>query len=79
MMMELTTDELPAAIIDALEDKHQKELEDLLKKLYGDRAKELGDATVALLEEKVQGQGGIGDDYKAKKAAHDALREALEK
>ena len=59
----------------ALENKHQGELEDLLKKLYEQRARELRDQIIALLEEKVQGRGVIDKEYQAKKDAQDALEE----
>ena len=66
MMMEKTADELPAAVTQAVEEKHEGELEDLLMRLYEDRAGELRDLVLALLEEKVQGQSSIGKQAKAK-------------
>ena len=66
MMMEKTADELPAAVTEAVEEKHQGELEDLLMRLYEERARELRDLVLAKLEEKVQGQSGIAKQAKAK-------------
>jgi hypothetical protein len=34
MLMEKTANELPAAVLAALDDKHQEELDDLLMRLY---------------------------------------------
>mmetsp|Transcript_3720 Transcript_3720/g.5614 ORF Transcript_3720/g.5614 Transcript_3720/m.5614 type:complete len:152 (+) Transcript_3720:7282-7737(+) len=63
--------------MNALEDKHQAELEDLLKKLYDQRAKELIDSLEAFLEEKVKGQATIGEIYKAKEDALDAFDQEM--
>lgn len=79
MLMEKTVDELPAAVIGALDDKHQDELDDLLMRLYQQRATELKERVLPLLEEKLQGQAGIGKSYRARVAALDALIEALGK
>lgn len=73
LMLETPDDELPAAVLGALEDKQQGELEDLLKRLYAQRARELKDQILALLEEKVQGQGVIGKNFRARNEAADAL------
>jgi len=51
--MEKTVDELPAAVIAALDEKHQEELDDLLMRSYQQRATELKDRVLAMLEEKL--------------------------
>ena len=56
MKMKLTPEEIPAAIERLIEDKHQKELEDLLLKLYEQKAVELKEEMLAMMEEKVQKQ-----------------------
>jgi len=76
-MMEKTADELPAAVTQALDEKHQGELEDLLMRIYEQRARELRDLVGAWLEEKAQGQGVIAENYRARTAAVDALIHAL--
>lgn len=53
MLMEKTVDELPAAVITALDEKHQEELDDLLMSSYKQRATELKDRVLAMLEEKL--------------------------
>lgn len=75
--MEKTADELPAAVLGALDDKHHEELDDLLMRLYKQRADELKGQVLALLEEKVQGQTVIAKNFKAKGAALAAVADAL--
>ena len=77
-MMEKTADELPAAVGEAIDEKHQGELEDLLMRLYEERAGELRDLVGAWLEEKAQGQAVIAENYRARTAAVDALIAALD-
>lgn len=52
MQIDLPSEEIPAAIEHLLEEKHQQELEDLLLKLYEQKAVELREEVVALIEEK---------------------------
>jgi len=66
-------------VLQALENKHQDELEDLLKKLYEQRARELRDQIIALLEEKVQGRGVVDKDFQVKKDALGALIDGVVK
>jgi len=56
MKMNMTPEEIPAAIERLIDDKHQKELEDLLLKLYEQKAIELKEEMLAMMEEKVQKQ-----------------------
>jgi len=53
MKLELTPEEIPAALERIVDDKHQKELQDWLLKLYEQKAIELKEEILALLEEKV--------------------------
>lgn len=56
MRLELTPEEIPSAIESLIDDKHQKELADWLLKLYEQKAIELKEQILALLEEKVAKQ-----------------------
>ena len=66
-MLEVPADQIPAAALNALEVKHQTELEDLLKNLYDKKAKELLETIQTFLEAKVRGQADIGLEYQSKK------------
>lgn len=52
MKLNLTPEEIPAAIERMLDDKHQGELEDLLLKHYEQKCIELKEETLAMMEEK---------------------------
>ena len=54
MRLEKTPEEIPAALERVVDDKHQKELEDLLLKLYEQKCVELKEEVLAMMEEKVQ-------------------------
>lgn len=56
MKLELTNEEIPAALEALIDDKHQKELSDWLLKLYEQKAIELKEIILTLLEEKVAKQ-----------------------
>ncbi len=56
MQLELTPEEIPAALEALIDDKHQKELSDWLLKLYEQKAIELKEVVLTLLEEKVAKQ-----------------------
>jgi len=56
MQLEKAPEEVPGAIDRLLDEKHQKELEDLLLKLFEQKAVELKEEIVALMEEKVAKQ-----------------------
>ena len=68
MRLELTPEEIPAAIERLIDDKHQKELEDLLLKLYEQKCVELKEEVLAMMEEKVAKQQEL------RKAADDRKR-----
>lgn len=53
MKMELTPEEIPAALENLIDDKHQKELSDWLLKLYEQKAIELKEEILTMMEEKV--------------------------
>jgi hypothetical protein len=56
MKLELTKEEIPSTLETIIDDKHQKELADWLLKLYEQKAIELKEEILAMLEEKVQKQ-----------------------
>lgn len=56
MKLNMPPEKIPAAIERLIEDKHQKELEDLLLKLYEQKAMELKEEVLNMMEEKVQRQ-----------------------
>ena len=45
---------IPAALEHLIDDKHQKELEDLLLKLFEQKTMELKEEVLALMEERLQ-------------------------
>ena len=59
MKMNLTPEEIPAALERIIDDKHQKELEDLLLKLYEQKALELKEEMLNMMEEKIQKQQDV--------------------
>ena len=56
MRLEKTPEEIPAAVEHLIDDKHQKELEDLLLKLYEQKCVELKEEVLAMMEEKIAKQ-----------------------
>lgn len=56
MKLELTNEEIPGAIERLIDEKHQKELEDLLLKLYEQKTVELKEEILAMMEEKLAKQ-----------------------
>jgi len=53
MKMELSSEEIPAALERIIDNKHQKELQDWLLKLYEQKAIELKEEILAMMEEKI--------------------------
>jgi hypothetical protein len=53
MKLELTPEEIPAALENLIDDKHQKELSDWLLKLYEQKAIELKEEILTMMEEKI--------------------------
>ena len=68
MRLDLTPEEIPAAVERLIDDKHQKELEDLLLKLYEQKCVELKEEVLAMMEEK------IGKQQELRKSAEDRKR-----
>ncbi len=56
MKLELSSVEIPAALERLIDDKHQKELQDWLLKLYEQKAIELKEEILAMMEEKIARQ-----------------------
>jgi isopropylmalate/homocitrate/citramalate synthase len=56
MRMKLAPEEIPAAMENLIDDKHQKELSDWLLKLYEQKAIELKEEILTMLEEKIAKQ-----------------------
>lgn len=56
MKLELTPEEIPSALENLIDDKHQKELSDWLLKLYEQKAIELKEEILTLMEEKIAKQ-----------------------
>lgn len=56
MRDDMPSEKIPAAVERLIDDKHQKELEDLLLKLYEQKAMELKEEVLNMLEEKIQKQ-----------------------
>ena len=73
MRLELTPEEIPAAIDRLVDDKHQKELEDLLLKLYEQKCVELKEEVLAMMEEKVAKQQELRKAAEDRKRGIDAL------
>jgi len=63
IVMEKSQAEVPGAVLEALEDKHQEELEDLLLQLYEQKAEELSNLLLALVEEKANGANTIARNF----------------
>lgn len=56
MRLELTPEEIPSAVERLIDEKHQKELEDMLLKLYEQKCVELKEEILAMMEEKLAKQ-----------------------
>jgi len=72
MRLDLTPEEIPAAIERLVDDKHQKELEDLLLKLYEQKCVELKEEVLAMMEEKVAKQQELRKASEDRKRGIDA-------
>lgn len=73
MQLELTPEEIPAAIERLIDDKHQKELEDLLLKLYEQKCVELKEEVLAMMEEKIAKQQELRKNAADRKRGIDAI------
>ena len=73
MKFELTPEEIPAALERIVDDKHQKELQDWLLKLYEQKAIELKEEILALLEEKVGKQQVLRKNFEDRSRGIEAI------
>ena len=73
MKLNLTPEEIPAALESLIDDKHQRELEDLLLKHYEQKCIELKEETLAMMEEKQAKQIDARKAAKDRKAGLEAL------
>jgi len=73
MKLEKAPEEVPGAIDRLLDEKHHKELEDLLLKLFEQKAIELKEELMALMEEKVAKQQLLKRQAQDRKAGIEAI------
>ena len=73
LKLNLPEQEIPAALEKVIDDKHQGELEDLLLKLYEQKAVELKEEILAMMEEKIGKQQEIRKQCKDRTKGIDAL------
>lgn len=73
MKLELTKEEIPSTLETIIDDKHQKELADWLLKLYEQKAIELKEEILAMLEEKVQKQQVLKKNMTDRQRGIDAI------
>lgn len=73
MKMDLTTEEIPASLENLIDDKHQKELSDWLLKLYEQKAIELKEELLSMMEEKVAKQAVLKKNFVDRKRGIDAI------
>jgi len=73
MKLELTPEEIPAALENLIDDKHQKELSDWLLKLYEQKAIELKEEILNLMEAKVAKQAVLKKNCEDRKRGIDAI------
>jgi len=73
MRLDLIPEEIPAAVERLIDDKHQKELEDLLLKLYEQKCVELKEEVLAMMEEKIAKQQEVRKNAQDRKRGIDAI------
>ena len=73
MKINLPENEVPAALEKIIDEKHQGELEDLLLKLYEQKAVELKEEILAMMEEKIAKQQEVRKGANDRKRGIDAL------
>ena len=69
----MTPEEIPSAVERLIDDKHQKELEDLLLKLYEQKCVELKEEVLAMMEEKIAKQQELRKSANDRKKGIDAI------
>lgn len=73
MRMRLTPEEIPAAMENLIDDKHIKELSDWLLKLYEQKAIELKEEILTLMEEKIAKQQVLKRNFVDRKRGIEAI------
>lgn len=73
MKLELTPEEIPAALENLIDDKHQKELSDWLLKLYEQKAIELKEEILTLMEEKIAKQQVLKKNFEDRQRGINAI------
>lgn len=73
MKLELHSEEIPAALERLIDEKHQKELQDWLLKLYEQKAMELKEEILAMMEEKIAKQMLLKKTCEDRKRGIDAI------
>ena len=73
MKLELTPEEIPAALENLIDDKHQKELSDWLLKLYEQKAIELKEEILTMMEEKIAKQAVVKKNFEDRKRGIQAI------
>jgi hypothetical protein len=73
MKLELTPEEIPSAFENLIDDKHQKELSDWLLKLYEQKAIELKEEILTLMEEKIAKQQVLKKNCEDRRRGIDAI------
>lgn len=73
MRLDMTPEEIPAAVERLIDTKHQGELEDLLLKLYEQKCIELKEEVLAMMEEKIAKQQELRKSASDRKRGIDAI------
>lgn len=73
MKQRITPEEIPAALENLIDDKHQKELSDWLLKLYEQKAIELKEEILSMMEEKIAKQAVLKKNYEDRKRGIEAI------
>lgn len=73
MQLQMPPEEIPAAVERMIDDRHAKELEDMLLKLYEQKAIQLKEEILALLEEKSGKQLLLKQQAEDRKRGLDAI------
>jgi hypothetical protein len=77
MVINLSKEELPYAVQKVVEDKQSAELDEMLVRLFEEKARDLKDEVLALLEERFGKEHEIKKEFKDKRDMVDALQKHL--
>ena len=77
MVINLSKEELPYAVQKVVEDKQGAELDEMLVRLFEEKARDLKDEVLALLEERFNKEHEIKKEFKDKRDMVDALQKHL--